>query len=316
MRKRMFFNNASIQRKLALLVLSASLFALVLATVGFGVYERARFRTDLARELSTLADTLGANTAASLAFDDPKTARDMLRALQTDHQILGACLYDNHGNVFAEYRRADLSRDYKMPSSRPDGAYFGPQSFTLFRAVSLNSEKTGSIAIVSDLNGFRATMREFATDRHRGVAVFYSCNLLDLRAFSPRDHRTLVAAGGRGRPGSRRKESYTLRAIPRGSDEIAQVIHSFNQMLDRIRDRDAALQDSNSQLEIRVKDRTRELQGEVNERLRARGCAIRRTPHVARADRQRAGLHVRERRGMPLRAGQCLPGAFRGRAQP
>jgi PAS domain S-box-containing protein len=64
-------------------------------------------------------------------------------------------------------------------------------------------------------------------------------------------------------------ENYTLRAIPRGSDEIAQVIRSFNQMLDRIRDRDAALQNSNSQLEIRVKDRTRELQGEVNERLRA-----------------------------------------------
>jgi uncharacterized membrane protein affecting hemolysin expression len=158
----MFFNSASIQRKLALLVLSAILFALILASLGFGIYERASFRTDIARELSTLADTLGANTAASLAFDDQKTAREMLKALQADHQILGACLYDIHGNIFAEYRRADLSRDYKMPPWRADGAYFGPQSFTLFRAVSLNGEKTGSIAIVSDLSGFRATMWEFA----------------------------------------------------------------------------------------------------------------------------------------------------------
>ena len=60
----MLFESASIQRKLALLVLSASLFALVLASVGFGIYERASFRADIARELSTLADTLGANTAA------------------------------------------------------------------------------------------------------------------------------------------------------------------------------------------------------------------------------------------------------------
>jgi two-component system sensor histidine kinase/response regulator len=82
---RMFFNGASIQRKLALLVLSASLFALVLASVGFGIYERASFRSEVARELSTLANTLGANTAASLAFDDQKTARDVLGALQADH---------------------------------------------------------------------------------------------------------------------------------------------------------------------------------------------------------------------------------------
>ena len=158
----MFFHGPSIQRKLALLVLSASSFAVVLAAAGFGIYERASFRSEVATGLSTLADTLGANTAASLAFDDQGTARDMLAALQADHQILGACLYDNHGNIFAEYRRKNLDRDFKMPAPRADGAYFGPQSFTLFRAVSLNGEKTGSIAIVSDLSGFRSTMWEYA----------------------------------------------------------------------------------------------------------------------------------------------------------
>jgi PAS domain S-box-containing protein len=264
----MFFHGPSIQRKLALLVLSASLFALVLATVGFGIYERASFRTDIARELSTLADTLGANTAASLAFDDQKTAREMLKALQADHQILGACLYDNHGNIFAEYRRADLSREYKMPAWRPDGAYFGPQSFTLFRAVSLNGEKTGSIAIVSDLSGFRATMSEFAKIAIVVLLVsIFATYLISSRFLRVITGPLLQLADVAGRVSQ--EENYALRAIPRGSDEIAQVIRAFNQMLDRIRDRDAALQDSNSQLEIRVKDRTRELQGEVNDRLRA-----------------------------------------------
>jgi hypothetical protein len=63
----MLFNDASIQRKLALLILSACIFALVLASVGFGVYERANFRSQAANDLSVLADTLGANTAAALA---------------------------------------------------------------------------------------------------------------------------------------------------------------------------------------------------------------------------------------------------------
>src|ERR1700689_516409 len=138
----MLFESASIQKKLALLVLSASLFALVLASVGFGIYERASFRADIARELSTLADTLGANTAASLAFDDQKTAREMLAALRAEHHVLGACLYDNQGKIFAEYRRAGLSTGFKMPSWRKDGAQFDHHSITLFRSVSLESDKT------------------------------------------------------------------------------------------------------------------------------------------------------------------------------
>lgn len=264
----MFFNTASIQRKLALLVFSASLFALVLATVGFGLYERASFRTDIARELSTLADTLGANTAASLAFDDQNTARDMLRALQADHQILSACLYDNHRNMFAEYRRADLGGAYKTPAWRPDGAYFGVQSFSLFRAVSLNDVKTGSIAIVSDLSGFRATMWGFARIAIVVLLVsIFATYLISTRFLRVITGPLLQLADVASRISQ--EENYTLRATPRGSDEIAQVIRSFNQMLDRIRDRDAALQDSNSQLEIRVTDRTRELRGEMNVRLRA-----------------------------------------------
>src|SRR6202167_5837946 len=236
----MLFESASIQRKLALLVLSASLFALVLASVGFGIYERASFRADIARELSTLADTLGANTAASLAFDDPKTARVMLGALQTDHQILGACLYDSRGNIFAEYRRANPERRFKMPAWHSDGAYFGAESFTLFRAVTLNGEQTGSIAIVSDLRGFHATMWEFAKIASLvllvSIFVTYLISSSFLRVITG---PLLELADVAGRVSQ--EENYTLRAVPRGSDEIARVIRSFNQMLDRVRDREDAL---------------------------------------------------------------------------
>src|SRR5258708_5314901 len=104
----MLFHDASISKKLTLLILSACVFALLLSGLGFGVYERASFRQTAANELSLLADTLGANVAASLAFDDQKSARDMLAALQAERHILGARLYDNDGKTFAEYRRAKL----------------------------------------------------------------------------------------------------------------------------------------------------------------------------------------------------------------
>ena len=65
----MSFKNLSIRHKVTFLILAASIFAVGLACVGFIVYERARIRSTTVNELTTLADTLGANTAASLAFN-------------------------------------------------------------------------------------------------------------------------------------------------------------------------------------------------------------------------------------------------------
>src|SRR4029077_20103337 len=65
------------------------------------------------------------------------------------------------------------------------------------------------------------------------------------------------------------KEDYTLRALPRGEDEAGALIGSFNQMLERIQERDKALKGAKDDLELRVQARTQELQAEVKERMRA-----------------------------------------------
>src|SRR5690348_2672312 len=96
--------NLSIRSSLAVLILFASAFALLVAALGFGIYERDNDRASAVRELTALADTLGSNTAASLAFNDPRTARDILAGLGTEPHILRACLYDIQGNPFAEYQ--------------------------------------------------------------------------------------------------------------------------------------------------------------------------------------------------------------------
>ena len=47
----MIFRDLSIRGKLAVLVMTASAFAVILACVGFAIYERQRFHTDVADEL-------------------------------------------------------------------------------------------------------------------------------------------------------------------------------------------------------------------------------------------------------------------------
>ena len=55
--KGMIFRDLTIRRKLALLTLTSSVFAVTLACVGFAIYERQRFHADIENELATLADT-------------------------------------------------------------------------------------------------------------------------------------------------------------------------------------------------------------------------------------------------------------------
>ena len=66
-----------------------------------------------------------------------------------------------------------------------------------------------------------------------------------------------------------RQEDYALRGTVQSDDEIGALVEAFNKMLDRIQERDAALQTSNSQLETRVGERTRQLQSEIDDRLLA-----------------------------------------------
>jgi signal transduction histidine kinase len=66
-----------------------------------------------------------------------------------------------------------------------------------------------------------------------------------------------------------RKKDYSLRAAVRYDDEVGTLVSSFNQMLDGIQQRDAALQQLNNELETRVRNRTAELEREIIERRQA-----------------------------------------------
>jgi two-component system sensor histidine kinase/response regulator len=262
------FKNSSIQRKLTFVIVCTSLLGLSLACLIFDLYERSSFRAAMTSELSVLADTMGANTAASLAFNDRKSATDMLGALRAERHIVAARLYDNKGTVFAEYRRDGIGTVFAMPLRREDGAHFEENSLTLYRTVLLGGEKSGAIAILSDLGALQAKIRQYTQISVLviliSVLVTYIVSSRLLRLITePILHLAQIATR------VTTNEDYAVRAIPRGEDEVGALIGSFNQMLERIQERDAALQGAKSDLELRVQARTQELQLEVNERIRA-----------------------------------------------
>ena len=72
-----------------------------------------------------------------------------------------------------------------------------------------------------------------------------------------------------GKPSAHDNLMVALRGISRGDDEVGTLVASFNQMLEQIQQRDAALRGAKDDLELRVHARTEELQKEIVERKQA-----------------------------------------------
>jgi diguanylate cyclase (GGDEF)-like protein len=244
----MNIRDLSIRFNLALLILSTSVLAVLLASFGFAIYERQSYRASAVRELTALADTLGANTAASLAFNDQGTANEILRALATEPHVLVACLYDNQGHTFAEYRSSDDPRTLALPARRPDGAYFDGELLTLFRGVLLNGERTGSIALVFDLRGFSSLLLQYAKIAILVLLVSVLTTFIASLRFAHFIGDPLIKLAAVARGISANKD-YSVRAELRSGGETGLLIDSFNEMLSQIQSRERALQNALSSLQ-------------------------------------------------------------------
>ncbi|MGB7848087.1 MAG: response regulator [Candidatus Acidiferrum sp.] len=264
----MILSKLSFHHKLTILVVTTSALAVGMACLGLALYERHSFRNARTNELSLLASTLGANTAASLAFNDQKTAADMLAALQTDPDIVGAYLYDNAGNRFAEYRSSQLPQINSVRAPIEDGTTFTSESLTVVQRVSLKGERYGSIVLISDLQSLHRKVWQYI----KITTVVLIIAVLLTYLVSSRPLRVAIDPILRLARIAERVTSegdYVLRAPEGGRDEIGTLIRSFNSMLNGIEERDHALQTAKDELEIRVQTRTEALQQEVDERMRA-----------------------------------------------
>ncbi|HWY43744.1 MAG TPA: histidine kinase dimerization/phospho-acceptor domain-containing protein, partial [Candidatus Sulfotelmatobacter sp.] len=236
--------------------------------MAFEIYERASFRGAMISGLAANADSLGLATAASLAFDDKKFAEEMLGTIRSERYVMAVILYDKRGKVFAEYRRSDLGAEFKTPTWKDEGTKFDSESLTLYRNISADGERSGFIAIVSDLSALQSKMREY-----RGLSVLVLLvSILITFVISSRlvgliTQPILMLAEVTGRVSA--QKDYTLRAVSASGDEVGKLVEAFNQMLAGIQERDAALQSAKDQLEIRVQQRTEELRNEVKEREEA-----------------------------------------------
>ena len=261
------FEIASIRKKLIAITMLTSTTGLLLACSAFGIYEMVAFRSDMTRDLTTLASIVGANSTAALSFEDAKSATETLSGLTTQKSIVSACIYGKEGKVFAQYVRAGETAVLPTVLGR-EGGRFQSNHLSLFKPIVLDQERIGTVYLQSDLEEMYTHLKLYALIM---PAVLLLASIfafvLSLRLQSvisgPIVRLTRVAES------ISREKNYSIRVVRQSPDELGSLCDRFNDMLAQIQERDVALQDGRNELEQRVRLRTDELETEVTERKRA-----------------------------------------------
>jgi len=262
------FRDASIRQKLTRIVLVASGVAVVVACTVFAVYDITTFRQSMGKDLTTVAEIVGANTTAALTFGDTQSAQETLHSLSVKPHIVEACILGSEGQLFATYSRHGTHPDFTTVGTLRAGVSIISGHMVIVQFIRLNGEPIGTIYLKSDLNELYARAARFAGI----ILVVLFASFLAAYLLASRLQRTIsepilelartafaVSTGG----------DYTVRAKKRSDDEVGFLFDRFNEMLNQIQQRDKELVWARDELETRVDERTKELQVEIVERKHA-----------------------------------------------
>ena len=235
------FRDISINRKLMIVISMTSGIALSLAGGTILIYEYLYYQDTVSKELSSVAEVIGFNTAAALIFDDPQTAVDTLQALRVDDRILAGRLYTKTGESFATYFRGDTETAH-VPSVLPEpGDHVEAGHLLLVRNVLVDGEVVGSIYLQAGLDGVRGRLWQYAGIIGFGMLVSLTGTLLISTRLQKLITDPLLRLA-RVAKGVSEEKNYSARVAKEGDDELGVLIDAFNQMLQTVEDRDAYLE--------------------------------------------------------------------------
>ena len=174
-----------------------------------------------------------------------------------DPKIVEVILYDRSGEIFADYHQDEKHYSHPVQAERDD-CRFEKGNLILFRTIRLDDEKLGTLFIQADLKEtYAALIRGIGTLL---LMIFISSALAyiisaRLQKVISRPILDLVETAAQVSD----KKDYSVRAAKGSDDEIGLLINAFNHMLQQIEQHQSDLQNTNVQLEEKVRERTAEL---------------------------------------------------------
>jgi PAS domain S-box-containing protein len=236
------FRDMPIKQKLLVIIMSVTAVALLLSGLGIVIADWVLFRTTTARDVSALAQIVADNSTAALAFDDPQTATQTLASLRARPHLVAACIYQPDGVMFAQYVRADSSRE--CPPEKAQGnesdEQFTSTGLIIRHPIALNGRRIGTLVLLNDLGAISERIRLY------GLTVALILLVSSFVAFLLSSRlRSIIAEPisqlAKATQSVSETRDYSIRAQKLSEDELGALADGFNQMLVRIQTQDNEL---------------------------------------------------------------------------
>jgi two-component system sensor histidine kinase/response regulator len=262
----MRFRDLSIKHKLQVIILGTAGIALILSCLAFFLSDLYAQRRRMEGELAMLADVIGFNSGAALAFNDVDAAKEILEGLKAQPHIVAACIYTKDGKPFATYMRSGWVETFRVHASLSYAEFFTSQNLVLYDPIILDHQTVGVIYLESDLKELNSVRRHYI---EIGLVILAGALLLAF-VIGSRLQQTIsgpvLSLVDATKAVSERKD-YSIRVRKTNQDELGLLMDGFNEMLDQIQRRDEELQQHRDHLEEEVERRTAELKA-LNAELR------------------------------------------------
>ena len=252
-----------IKEKLTIIVMSTAGIALVLAGIIFMSFNHYIIKQALINDIDILCRVIGNNCTASLVFNDPKDANEILSSMKEEQGILRAAIFNNTGELFATYKR-QINSEVVLPYSCVEelGFNFTDSSIVGVGNILMDDEEIGRIYIEADLNRLYSNLYRII---YAVVLIILCCYFIVLLILS-RIHTWITEPINRLMKAANhisKEKDYDVRVDYTSKDELGVLVNGFNDMISEIHRRDRDLQKAKDELEHRVRIRTAELEKEV-----------------------------------------------------
>jgi signal transduction histidine kinase/CheY-like chemotaxis protein len=247
------FRDLPIRHKLLLMTFASTAAALALASGGFLAWDIAQFRTEIAEDVDAQSRIVAENSAAALTFQDEQTAAETLAVLTLRPRIELACLYSLNGSLFAAYLRDGA---VVCPPQPPAGSTFGRNLLESVADVRMGADRLGTLYIRRELSDVHDRLRIGGITAGALLLLAIATAFLIAQRMQRAIASPMLQLADTARAISASRD-YGLRAAPGSHDEVGVVVLAFNDMLDRIAERDTELSRANAELESEVEERRR-----------------------------------------------------------
>ncbi|MBP8020568.1 MAG: response regulator [Agitococcus sp.] len=252
-------SHLSLHQKLRRILLVSAGSALFVAWFIFAVTSVIKLHQDTNQRVTTLAQATSFNSQAALTFDDAKETSHVLSSLNSDSNVVYACVIRASGGVFAEWHKTFNAKSKERCVDQADNRQqWFAKRLHIKEPIYLEQELIGYLHIDVSMMSLWLTLITYLI----GLAVLLVLALLVAAFFGLRLGKNLTEPilnlATMAEVVSTQK-NYALRAMGSGSDEIGHLVDRFNEMLANIEQRDIELKHHREGLEQLVEQRTREL---------------------------------------------------------